>query len=106
MDERHEHHVEFLEAGEDSSEPFESTKQSLYFITPLVHFLIVLPRFKPVGFGWHNGSEAKIKYQLSGFVSLVGLVHKHVMDMSGAIFAPAGEKFPTLWAITGLTGRK
>ncbi len=75
MDEGHEHHVEFVEAGEDSPEPLEATEESLNLIASAVQGSIIFPRRDTVLFGWHHWSKTKLKRQLSCFFSFVGSVH-------------------------------
>mgnify|MGYP001550778310 CR=1 FL=1 len=72
-----EDHIKLLETREDPSEAFESAGQPLHFIAFLVELAVILLRIKPVGPGWNPRNHAKIKHQLSGFISLVGLVHQH-----------------------------
>ena len=78
MDKGLEHHIKFLEAGEDAAEAFEPTKQSLDFVAPVVHGAVVLPNGDAVLLGRHDGDEAKVERQLPGVVSFVGSVHQQM----------------------------
>src|SRR5713226_4767334 len=75
MNEGHEHHVEFLESGEDAPKALEPSKQALDLIAPLVHLAVVLPRRDSIRLRWHHGNEAQVQGELSGFLALVGTVH-------------------------------
>src|SRR5260370_9391689 len=44
-----EHHIQFVKSREDAAEAFESSEQSLHFVSTFVHFPIVFPWFKAIG---------------------------------------------------------
>lgn len=52
-----EHYIKFLEAREDTAESFKPPEQSLDFVTPPVHNLVVFPRLNPVGLGLDYQSD-------------------------------------------------
>jgi len=78
VDEGHKHDVKLVKTGEDPPEAFESPKQSLDFVAPLVHFLVVFPWGDAVLPGWHNGRKSQIQDQLPRFIPLVRPIHYHV----------------------------
>jgi hypothetical protein len=67
--------IEFLEAGEDSAEAFESPEEPLDFAL-LVESTIVFPRLDAIGRLWRNDPDhAQAEHQLPGFVTFVRAVH-------------------------------
>ena len=57
MDKGQEHHIEFLEAGEDAPEALEATEESFNLVAPTIHRPIVLracPNFCVNGFSDYN----------------------------------------------------
>jgi len=78
IDEGDEHHIQFVESREDAAEAFESSEQSLHFVSTFVHFPIVFPWFKAIAFWRDNGDEAQVKRELSRLVALIRLVHEQV----------------------------
>lgn len=104
IDEGEEHHVQFVESGEDTTEAFKATKQAFNFISALVHFAVVFPWRKTVAFGRNNGNEAKIERELPRFVAFVCLVHKQVQWPIRP--SKASQQGAPFWCITRLAGRE
>lgn len=104
MDKGQEHHIEFLEAREDTAEAFESAKQSFDFVASAVHGAVVLPRGDAVLLGWNDGDEAEVEGQLLGVVSFVGSVHQQ-MNRPGRR-AKSAQKFAPFRRVVGIAGRK
>lgn len=61
---------EFIEAGEDAAEAFESAEEPLDLVALAVHGFIVLPGLEAIAFGRDHREEAKFQGQLEGFVVL------------------------------------
>ena len=78
IDEGDKHDIQFVESREDATEAFESSEQSLHFVSTFVHFPIVFPWLKAIAFWRDNGDEAQLKSELSRLVALIRLVHQQV----------------------------
>lgn len=104
MDKGQEHHIEFLETGEDAPKIFEATEQSLDFIASAVHGAIVFPSREAVLFRRNNGDEAKIEGQLPSATSFVGSVHPQVHRPSRR--PEPTEEFAPFWRVVGIARRK
>ena len=104
MDKGQEHHVKFLEAGEDATKAFEAAKQPLDFVASLVHGPIVLPGRESVLLGWNDRDKAQIESQLAGIVSFVGPIHQQVNRPS--CWSQTIQKFATFRRVMGVTGGK
>ena len=76
IDECEKDDVEFVEAGEDTAEAFESAEEPFYLIASAIHGFVVLPGIQSVALGRNDWDEAKIQSQLAGLVILVGPVHE------------------------------
>lgn len=104
MDKGKKHHVEFLEAGEDAAEAFESSKEALDLVASAVHGAVVLPSGDAILLGRNDGDVAEVKCQLSGFIAFVGPVHQQVdRPCSGS---QSLQKLASFWRIVRLTGRE
>ena len=77
MDERREHHIEFVEAREDSPKALEPTKQPLNLVAAAIHELIIFPGAATSLEGWHDGCKPKSQDQLACVVPLIRSVHDH-----------------------------
>ncbi|MBI2817199.1 MAG: hypothetical protein HYX72_09695 [Acidobacteria bacterium] len=78
MKESEEDDVEFIEAGEDAAEAFESAEEPFDLVALAVHSLIVLPRLQAIAFGRNYWEEAEVQSQLESLVVLIGAVHDEV----------------------------
>jgi hypothetical protein len=76
MDKGQEHHIEFLETGEDPAKALESAKEALDLVTAAVQGTVVLPGDEAIPFGRNDGEVANIKGLWAGFVAFIGAVHK------------------------------
>src|SRR5512137_1318995 len=104
MDKRSEHHVEFLEAGEDSTKALQPTEQPLDFVAPPVDRLAVVPGGESIGLRRHYRVEAQIERQLAGLVALVGAVHDQMQ--APVRTAQRGQQLPALGRIVRLARRQ
>ena len=104
MDKGQEHHVKFLEAGEDATKAFETAKEPLDFVASLVHGPIVLPCGTSVLLGRNDRDKAQIESQLAGIVSFVGSIHQQVNRPSCR--SQTVQKFASFRCVVGVTGRK
>ena len=66
VEEAAEEDIEFLEAGEDSTEAFESPEEPLDFVALLVESAVVFPGFDAVGLWRNDRDHAQAEHQLSG----------------------------------------
>ena len=57
--------------------PFESPKQSLYFVATAIHDSVVFPRVYTALLGWHDRRESEVEDQLPCFSALIRPVHDH-----------------------------
>src|SRR4249919_7386 len=104
MNERGEHHVELVEAGEDSTESLQATEQPLDFVAPLVDRLAVVPGGDSIRLGRHHRGEAQVEGQLPGFVALVGAIQD---QMHAPIrTAQRGQQLAALGSVVRLSGRQ
>ena len=78
MDKGQKHHVKFLESGEDATKAFESAKEPLDFVAPLVHSPVVLPGGEAILLWRNDRDKAKIEGQLAGVIAFVGPIHQQV----------------------------
>jgi hypothetical protein len=76
VEEADEQYVEFLEAGEDSTEALEPAEQSFDLVTFLVEGAVVFPGFDAIGLGWNHRNHAQIEYQLARLIALIGTIHQ------------------------------
>ncbi len=76
MDKSPEHHIEFLESGEDAAKAFEAAEQPLDLVAPPVQGAVIVPSGDAVLLGRHDRDEAEGQGQLPGFVALVGAIHE------------------------------
>src|ERR1035437_590192 len=67
--------IEFLEAGEDAAEAFQSPEEAIDLIALLVKGTIVLPGMQPVGLGRDHWNHAQIQHQLAGLIAFVSAIH-------------------------------
>ena len=104
MDKGQEHHVKFLEAGEDATKAFETAKQPLDFVASLVHGPVVFPSGEAILLGRDDGDKAKIESQLTGVVSFVGPIHQQVNRPRCR--AEAIQKFASFRSVVRVAGRK
>ena len=104
MNECHEHHIEFLESGEDTPEALESAKQTLDLVAALVHFTVVLPGRDSIRLRWHDRDETQIQCQLPGLVAFVGTVHQQLNRPTG--LAQSLQERAALGRIVRLAWRK
>jgi len=96
MNKTGEHHVEFLEAGEDATKAFQTAKQPLDFVSPFVNRFAVVPGGYTGRLGRHDRNKSQIQRQLPGFVALVSAVHDQVQapvrwTQRDEQFAPLGR---------------
>ena len=75
MQEGHEDDIEFFEAGEDSTEAFESAEEPLDFIACFIESAVVFSRLDAVGLGMDAGEHSEFQHQLPGFVAFVSAIH-------------------------------
>ena len=104
MNKGHEHHVKFLESGEDATKAFEAAKQPLDFVASLVHGSVVLPRGEAILLGWNDRDKAKIEGQLAGVISFVGPIHQQVNRPRCR--AEATQKLAPFRCVVRVAGRK
>ena len=104
MNEGHEHHVEFLESGEDAPEALEPAKQTLDLVAPLVHLAVVLPGRDPIRLRGHDRDETQVQCQLPGLLALVGSVHQQMNRPTG--LAQTLQERAALGRIVRLAGRE
>ena len=105
MDERGEHDVELLEAGEDAAEALEATEQPLDFVaSPVDGFAVVPSRVRAVRVGRDNRREAQIKGQLPRLVAFVGPIHDQ-MQVSVRC-AQHSEQLASLGRVASLARRQ
>ena len=78
MEEGEKDHVEFVEAGEDTTKPFQPAEQSLDFVASAVHGLVLLPRLQAVRSGRNYGDKTKVQSQLQGLIVLIGSIPDQV----------------------------
>ena len=71
-DESKEDDIEFIEAGEGSTEALEPAEEPLDFIALAVDGFVVLPWLQAVALGRHYRNKAEIQGQLPGLVVLLG----------------------------------
>ena len=94
VEEAEEEDIEFLEAGEDSAEAFESPEESLDFVAFFVEGAVIFPRLDAVGLWRNHRDHAQAEHQLPGFVALVGAIdqqrqafpHRPQFRQQGATF--------------------
>ena len=77
VEESEEEDIEFLEAGEDSSEAFEPSEESLDLVALLVEGAVVFLRLDAVGLGRNHRHHSEAEHQLPGFVAFVGAINQH-----------------------------
>ena len=77
-DESKEDDIEFIEAGEGSTEALEPAEEPLDFIALAVDGFVVLPWLQAVALGRHYRNKAEIQGQLPGLVVLLGAVHNQM----------------------------
>ena len=70
-EEAEEDDIEFFEAGEGSTESFESTEEPLDFIALFIESAVVFSRLDAVGLGMDAGEHSEFQHQLPGFVAFV-----------------------------------
>ena len=58
--------VEFLEAREDTTEVFESAKETVDLVALLVNGMIVVPGMQAVGLRGDHRNHSRLKHQLPG----------------------------------------
>jgi len=104
MNEGHEHHVEFLESGEDAPKALEPAKQTLDLVASLVHLAVVLPRGDPIRLRWHDRDETQVQCQLPGLLAFVGTIHQQMNRPVG--LAQALQERSTLGRIVRLAWRE
>src|SRR5258707_13166717 len=97
--------IEFLEAGEDSAEAFESPEEPLDFIALLVESAVVFPGLDAVGLWWNDRDHAQAEHQLPGFVALVGAIHQQRQAFRhGPQFRQQGPTFGSILRMAGRQG--
>ena len=101
VDKKHKDNIQFVEACKDSTKSFQLSKQSLYFVSLFIHFLVVLPRPQPIAFRWYNGLHPQIDYQLSGLIAFVGLVHDDLSPVPAIVFK-GFHSLPACWRISNV----
>jgi hypothetical protein len=104
MDKGKEHHIEFLETGEDASEAFEPTKQSFDLVAAAVHGAVVLPSVNAVLLRRNNRNEAEVEGQLPGVLAFVGSVHQQMNRPSRR--AKPAQKLAPFRRVVGIAGGK
>lgn len=62
--------VEFIEAGEDAAEAFESAEEPLHLVALAVHGLVVPPGLQAGAFGRNHREEAGVWSQLESLIVL------------------------------------
>jgi hypothetical protein len=73
VDKSEKDNVEFLEAGKNAPEAFQTTKEPLHFIPFLVQFTIIFPRVQPVSrwpLPFFESSEVLKDYDSQNFWTL------------------------------------
>jgi len=75
VEETEEEDIEFLEAGEDSAEAFESLEEPLDFVALLLESAVVFQGLDTVRLWRNNRDHAQAEHQLLGFGTLVGAIH-------------------------------
>src|SRR5690606_2774168 len=83
---------------------FQSAKQPLDLVAPLVHFAVVLPGLQARGQGWHDRDKPQIERQLPGLVALVRAIHDQV-DRP-AWWAQSRQHRPGVGGVMGLPRRE
>lgn len=86
MNEEFEHHIQLIEAGEDSAEAFESAKQLFHLIALLVQLPIVFSAGQSISLGWHHRFHAQLEDQLTRFIALVSLIHNDFGAVPATVF--------------------
>ncbi len=76
MQKAEEHHVQFVEAGEDAAEALEAVKQSLDLIAATIEQAVILPGFQASARRWDDRSPTEIQGQLAGPRVGMGAVHE------------------------------
>jgi hypothetical protein len=96
--------VEFIEAGEDAAEAFESAEEPLDLVALAVHGFVVLPGPQAIAFGRNDRDKAKLQSQLEGLVVLVGAVHDEVQRCGQR--SDAAQQFAAFDRVGGLARRE
>ena len=105
VEEAEEEDIEFLEAGEDSAEAFESPEESLNFVALLVASAVVFPGLDAVGLWWNDRDHAQAKHQLPGFVAFVGAIHQQRLTFPHRPqFRQQGATFGSMVSMAGRQG--
>ena len=102
VNEENENNIQFIESGKDSTQALQPTKQPLYLVALLVHFLVVFPRFQPIAFGRHDRKHLKRQNQLARFIPCLGFIHNDMRPFPSAVFKGI-QQFSSLRRITHLT---
>ncbi|MBA1332546.1 hypothetical protein QQ73_16135 [Candidatus Endoriftia persephone str. Guaymas] len=68
-----------------------------------MHLLVILPHGQSISFRRDSRNHTQIKYQLTGFIILIGLVHNYLSTFPAMVFK-GFKQFPALRRITGLSG--
>ncbi len=103
-DESKEDDIEFIEAGEGSTEALEPAEEPLDFIALAVDGFVVLPRLQAVALGRHYRNKAEIQGQLPGLVVLLGAVHNQMQRRGQR--PQARQQLTASLGVGGLTGRQ
>ena len=69
MNEGGKHDIEFVEAGKDAPEAFQTAEEALNLIAPFIHLPIIFPGGNPVFLGGNHRDKTQIKGKLAGFIA-------------------------------------
>lgn len=96
--------IEFVIAGEDAAEAFESAEEPFDVIALTVELLVELPGFEALRVWRNYRFKAEQAGQTTSFVTLIGHVHDQSATLGRA--AEFADQLPAFGAVAVLAGRE
>ena len=104
VEEGEEHHVELVEAGEDSAESLEPVEESLDLVAAAIEYSIELPRLQAGTLGRHDGNPSEIQSQLACLIVLIGAVHEQRQRLGQ--WPQTAQQLAAMLGVVSLAGRE
>ena len=106
VEESEEEDIEFLEAGEDSTEAFEPPEEPLDLVALFVKGAVELPWLDAIGLWRNHRDHAQTEHQLPGLVAFVGPIHQHWQAFRHRPkFGQQGTAFGRIVRVAGRQGK-